>query len=139
MRGIAFNVSADGEVQLCVGNSNGSIHIFSIAPGPIIRPTVTLPPSKKRGGASPPILALGSAFQSRRGSWAEDMACQLVSADEDGRLCVWTASSAQGYECTLCLDGGDAPCCAVTVRQGLIICGRIDGAVQIFGLVSEFL
>ena len=55
--------------------------------GPIIRPVGEL------AHHSAPIVSLGSAYQSRRGAWADDLGCELVSADESGRLAVWEARS----------------------------------------------
>lgn len=130
VRGISFNVSADGDVQLCAGCSSGAIQVFSIAAGPSIKPSATLQHHKT------PIVALGSAYQSRRGAWSEDLTCELVSCDDQGTLAVWTADNASCYSCSHTIPGTGVPGCSVAVRKGFILCGKTDGTVQVYGLVS---
>eukprot|EP00877_Chromochloris_zofingiensis_P008531 jgi/Chrzof1/3931/Cz13g13240.t1 len=128
VRGISFNVSADGDVQLCAGCSSGAIQVFSIAAGPSIKPSATLQHHKT------PIVALGSAYQSRRGAWSEDLTCELVSCDDQGTLAVWTADNASCYSCSHTIPGTGVPGCSVAVRKGFILCGKTDGTVQVYGL-----
>lgn len=84
-----------------------------------------------------PVSALGSAFQSRRGAWCEDLGCEIVSCDEGGGITVWAAHSAAVLDRQLDVEaGGGVGCCGVAVRKGLIVVARVDGAVRIYGLVS---
>lgn len=128
VRGIAFCVVADGSVQLCAGSSSGTIHTFSVTEGPVIRP------SRRVEGHTVPLLALGSSYQSRRGCWAEDLGCELVSSDERGQLAVWAARKTGEHEVVGAIDGG-VPACALAVRCGFLVAGRVDGSVRIYGLV----
>lgn len=57
--------------------------VFSITQGQSFRPLLLLK------GHEHPITSIGSAYQSRRGIWAEDLGCQLVSCDDSGVLYVW--------------------------------------------------
>ena len=106
------------------------VQVFSVCPGPIIKPISTLQHHKQ------PITALGSAYQSCRGSWSDDnMPGHLVTADESGKVCVWEEDAA-GHYVVLRELPGKVPCAALGVRKNLVICGQIDGVVKIYDLVG---
>ncbi|WIA13891.1 hypothetical protein OEZ85_002463 [Tetradesmus obliquus] len=128
VRGLCFTVSEAGGVLLCAGCSSGNIQVFSVAPGPVIRPTVTL-----SGQHSRPITCLGSSYQSRRGEWADDLGSELVSCDDQGRLCVWQIKDEQSLQCVAAAEAGQ-PCCSVAVRRGFVVAARVDGCVQLYGM-----
>lgn len=111
------------------------MQVFSVTGGPVIKPATCLHSSQHRGHL---IVALGSALQSRRGSWADDLGCELISCDEQGTICVWEAQRADRYNCVQTIQGG-MPCSGLAVRKGFVIAGRTDGAVRIYGLVSRAL
>jgi len=104
--------------------------VFSVGDGPIIKPATCL---KEHCGHM--IVSLGSAFQSRRGTWADDVGCELVSCDECGDICVWEAQQADTYFCRQKIQGG-IPCSGLAVRHGFIIAARTDGIIRIYALVS---
>lgn len=108
------------------------LQVFNISQGMSIRPVVSINHSSR------PVISLASAFQSRRGGWAEDMGCELVSCDDEGSIRVWQAHSSSSY-----LESGvsmqaKAPCCSLAVRKGFIVAGGSDGCVRIYNLVSCF-
>jgi hypothetical protein len=96
----------------------------------VIRPTATL-----SGQHSRPITCLSSSYQSRRGAWAEDLGSELVSCDDQGRLCVWQVKDEQSVQCVATMEAGQ-PCCSLAVRRGFVVAARVDGCVQLYGLVS---
>jgi hypothetical protein len=106
------------------------LQVFSISPGMSIRPAASLHHSNN------PITSMGSAFQSRRGGWAEDLGCELVSCDDEGRMRVWRANSSSSVEDSgVCiLIGG--PCSSLAVRKGFVVAAGTDGCVRIYNLVS---
>lgn len=95
----------------------------------MFKPTLTLTQHKR------PIVALSSAFQSRRGGWSDDLTSELVSCDEGGTICVWDAARDDEYKCVRTIEGG-VPCCSLAARKGFIIAARTDGCIRIYGLVS---
>lgn len=108
------------------------MQVFSIAPGPLFKPTITLAQHHS------PIVALSSAYQSRRGGWSDDLSSELVSCDANGTICVWEAAADNDYKCMRTIEAG-LPCCSLAVRKGFIIAARTDGCVRIYGLVSYLL
>ncbi|KAF6263935.1 WD40-repeat-containing domain protein [Scenedesmus sp. NREL 46B-D3] len=133
VRGLCFTVSEAGGVLLCAGCSSGTIQVFSVAAGPVIRPTATL--SRHH---SNPITCLGSSYQSRRGVWAEDLGSELVSCDDQGRVCVWQVRDEQTVQCVGAVEAGQ-PCCSLAVRRGFVVAARVDGCVQLYGLKDRCL
>eukprot|EP00775_Hariotina_reticulata_P011426 gene11426-11572_t len=105
-----------------------SAQVFSIAPGPIIKPAACL--QEHRGHM---IVSLSSAFQSRRGAWADDVGCELVSCDDCGNICVWEAQQADTYCCTQKIQDG-MPCSGLAVRSGFVIAARTDGIIRIYSM-----
>jgi WD40 repeat protein len=106
------------------------MQVFSISAGMSIRPTTSVCHSS-------PVISLASAFQSRRGGWAEDIGCELVSCDDQGIIRVWQAHSSVSY-----LDAGvsvkaGVPCCSLAVRKGFVIAAGSDGCIRIYHLVSS--
>jgi WD40 repeat protein len=105
------------------------LQVFSISQGMSIRPVATLYHSSR------PVVSLASTFQSRRGGWAQDIGCELISCDDEGSLRVWQAHSSSSY-----LEAGvsmqaKAPCVSLAVRKGFVIAGGTDGCVRIYNLV----
>lgn len=49
-------------------------------------------------GHKAPVSALSTPYQSRASRWADDMLCNLVSADEEGNMIVWEAEDAFKYK-----------------------------------------
>jgi WD40 repeat protein len=85
--------------------------------------------------SSRPVISLSSAFQSRRGGWAEDIGCELVSCDDEGSIRVWQAHSSSSYlEAGVSMQG-HVPCCSLAVRKGFVVAGGADGCVRIYNLV----
>lgn len=125
-------MAGDGSVQLCAGCSSGSIQVFSISPGLSIRPSTSLAHSDR------PILSLASAFQARRGGWADDIGSELVSCDDAGTIRVWLAQAAGSYvpDTGVVIKAG-VPCCSLAVRKGFIIAAGIDGCVRIYNMVRR--
>jgi WD40 repeat protein len=82
------------------------------------------------------VTALGSAFQSRRGGWADDLGSELVSCDDDGSLRVWLVPSSSGYMATDVAVATGAACCSLAVRRGFIVAAGVDGTVRIYNTVS---
>jgi WD40 repeat protein len=105
------------------------LQVFNVGDGPSFKPTTTLSHHKA------PILSLGSAYQSRRGAWTEDLTCELVSCDDDGGLAVWEAD-ASGLYAVKRQGRLPSPATSVAVRRGLAICGCLDGTVRIYSLVG---
>lgn len=110
---------------------HGMVQVFNISQGISIRPVVSINHSSR------PVISLASAFQSRRGGWAEDIGCELVSCDDEGSLRVWQAHNSSSY-----LEAGvsmqaQAPCCSLAVRKGFIVAGGADGCVRIYNLVRK--
>jgi hypothetical protein len=96
----------------------------------VIRPAATL-----IGQHSRPIMCLSSSYQSRRGAWAEDLGSELVSCNDQGRLCIWQVKDEQSVQCVATVEAGQ-PCCSLAVRRGFVVAARVDGCVQLYGLVS---
>lgn len=85
-----------------------------------------------------PIISLASAFQSRRGGWADDIGCELVSCDDPGNIRVWQAHSSGSYVDTGLEVKAGSPCCSLAVRKGFIVAAGTDGSVRIYNLVRTW-
>lgn len=106
------------------------VQVFSISAGMSIRPTTGVCHS------SSPVISLATAFQSRRGGWADDISCELVSCDDQGTVRVWQAQGSSSYvDAGVSMKAG-VPCCSLAVRKGFVIAAGNDGCVRIFNLVS---
>lgn len=104
--------------------------VFSISAGMSIRPTTSVCHS------SSPVISLATAFQSRRGGWAEDIGCELVSCDDQGIIRVWQAQSSSSYvDAGVSVKAG-VPCCSLAVRKGFVIAAGSDGCIRIYHMVS---
>ena len=130
-RAISSNIAADGSIHVCVGSSYGAIYVFSFTAEMIFHHTSRLQQH------SSPITAVGSAHQSRKGKWTDDLTCEFVACDEAGYIYVWKATDSMTYILTCTIDLGGVPCISVAVRQGFIICGKLDGTVRIYGVVRQ--
>lgn len=111
----------------------GAIYIFAVDAMGRVRPATSL----QYNGS--PIVALGSACQSRGGSGQEgggDDETAMVSSGEDGSVVVWEAASSSSYKARGAIDGGSQPCTSIAVRKGLLICARLNGVVQMYDLAS---
>lgn len=109
--------------------ASACLQVFSISQGMSIRPVASIYHSSR------PVVSLASAFQSRRGGWAQDIGCELVSCDDEGSIRVWQAHSSSSY-----LEAGvsvhaKVPCVSLAVRKGFVIAGGMDGCVRIYNLV----
>lgn len=134
-RGAAINVTNDGTVNLCFGSSSGNVYAIEVAEADSINPSFKTPiPFKAHSFA---VTAVSSAYQTRRGKWTADLGCQLVSADEDGGIIVWEGLSTRTYNVLLSIPSTGMPAVSLAVRGDMVVAGRLDGAVQVYGLVGS--
>lgn len=101
--------------------------------GPNASPSFKSPTAFK--AHSCPVTAVSSPYQSRRGTWTRDLGCQLVSGDEDGGITVWEGRSSRDYAVLHSIPSTGMPAVSLAVRGDMVVAGRLDGAVQIYGLV----
>jgi len=106
--------------------------VFSINPGMSIKAAASIHHQGR------PIISLASAFQSRRGGWADDIGCELVSCDDQGNIRVWQAHSSGSYVDTGLEIKAGCPCCSLAVRKGFIVAAGTDGSVRIYHLVRTW-
>ncbi|KAF8066185.1 Wdr54 [Scenedesmus sp. PABB004] len=122
---LAFAADGAGGLALAAGASSGDVHVFTIARGPLLAHAATL----RHHGR--PVVALGSALQSRRGAWGDDR-----GGGELGTICVWTpaAGGAPGGHALARVIEAGAPCAGLAVRRGLVVAGRADGVLVLYDL-----
>lgn len=104
--------------------------MFSIYSNSTLKPTATMAKHKAA------ITTLASVYQSRRSAWTDDMSCHVVTADETGCVTVWEGADAFKYKAVGNMQGDGTPVTAVQVRNEILICGRLDGKIRFYGLVS---
>ncbi|MEW5306828.1 MAG: hypothetical protein WDW36_009266 [Sanguina aurantia] len=145
-RGVTINIANDGAANILFGGSDGRLYVVQVGEdGKFSQPLgFSLDPAHLTGAAtaglvgSLPVTAMSSAFQSRRGRWAEDLGCEVVVSDEGGWLHVWQGHSSGNYQHVRSIAPDPAargmPVVSVAVRRDFIIAGRLDGRVLVHGL-----
>eukprot|EP00201_Polytomella_parva_P000635 CAMPEP_0175079598 /NCGR_PEP_ID=MMETSP0052_2-20121109/24914_1 /TAXON_ID=51329 ORGANISM="Polytomella parva, Strain SAG 63-3" /NCGR_SAMPLE_ID=MMETSP0052_2 /ASSEMBLY_ACC=CAM_ASM_000194 /LENGTH=259 /DNA_ID=CAMNT_0016349951 /DNA_START=191 /DNA_END=973 /DNA_ORIENTATION=+ len=128
-RGICTTITSEGTGHICFGSSSGSLYGIPILEDNKFGPTFEIKQHKA------PITCLSSSYQSRRGNWAADVGCEVVSCDEDGMAVFWQASvGAGGYRVLHTIASKGVPCVSAAVRNDFAILARLDGAIQIYGI-----
>jgi WD40 repeat protein len=129
VRGSAAVIAADKKALLCFGTSKGKVYTANILDGGRLEE-----PFASFSNHSAPITAIGSAFNTGRGSWNAEMGTRVVTGDQEGVVCVWDAQSASKLHHVTTIATSNVPVSSIGVKSGLIIVARVDGNVQMYDL-----
>ena len=124
-RGIAMAQAEDDSCVLCVGDSQGSIHMFALDTAQ----QAELSCSVKHHQAAIAALATGPAHSSRA-------SCNvLASCDDSGTIQLCAVRSACSLEQRHSWEGRGIPCTSVAIQDNTLIAGLYDGTIYLYDMV----
>ena len=125
-RGMAIVTAADGACLLCIGSSNGTMHIFTAHTADQVRHSHALVHHQAA------IAALASNTDSESHTISTSY---LASCDDDGCINVFVATSASRFELRHRWEGHGVPCVAVGIMVDTLVGGFYDGSIRLYSLV----
>lgn len=126
-RGIAIATAADGACLLCIGSSNGTMHIFTVHAADQVRHSHALVHHQAA------IAALASNIDSESHTISTSY---LASCDDDGCINLFEATSASRFELRHRWEGHGVPCVAVGIMNDTLVGGFYDGSIRLYSLAD---
>lgn len=124
-RGIAMAQAEDDSSVLCLGDSEGSIHMFRLDTAHQAEFVCTM----RQHCTAIAALASGPAQSSR-------VNCNvLASCDDSGTIQLCAVKSANDLEQRHSWEGRGIPCTAVTIQDNTLIAALYDGTIYLYDMV----
>ena len=126
-RGIAMAQAQDDSCVLCLGDSEGSVHIFRLDTANQAELTCTV----RHHNAAIAALASGPAPISRANSNV------LASCDDSGTIQLCAVKSATDLEQRHSWEGRGIPCTAVAIQDNTLLAALYDGTIYLYDVVRS--